>query len=593
MKNKDFRKLLMVLACIVVVSMAMVSHHADHTRQSLALGKMNQAWRTDTAHKKQTKKVAKKAAKASKDTTNYTITGLLTDEQGHGMEGVVVSDGYTCVLTDTAGYYTLLRNKQARFVYYSVPAYCEVPVHADNDRTAYFYQPVEANKKVYDFKLKRLPEGKERRYKMIVIGDPQVTNAINPYYTSPDDNPVKKSDIERFTAQTMKDIRKTIQAMPNGTAVYGLSMGDDVQYYGGYNPRLEREIRRALGSSQMRLFSVIGNHDQDGNALYKRKWEDSWGPTDYSFNRGDEHYVCINNVQFTRHKSYYSPGELTAAQVKWLEQDLALTPRSMKVVLCYHIPFTFGNSPYGKAHPLDIAKEKGHYISSRLSMLLGLLERFEGGYELFCGHTHFALNHEINYQGRHIMEHCHAAACGNIWQSNINICGTPNGYYVYTFEDTRLTDCYYKGTFWNASRQMTLFRADTDFNGDSYVNDWNLPKNRGVLVANVFNADSRWRVIAIEDGEEHHMKRIASKGQDAFAAGYHHKYAKCAPYSFVSKANGYLIMNHLYYYEPKNPKANIIVEATDPYGHVFTATSGEVVTNAFYNYAHYYANERK
>ena len=107
MKNKDFRKLLMVLACIVVVSMAMVSHHADHTRQSLALGKMNQAWRTDTAHKKQTKKVAKKAAKASKDTTNYTITGLLTDEQGHGMEGVVVSDGYTCTLTDTMGHYRL------------------------------------------------------------------------------------------------------------------------------------------------------------------------------------------------------------------------------------------------------------------------------------------------------------------------------------------------------------------------------------------------------------------------------------------------------------------------------------------------------
>ncbi len=41
------------------------------------------------------------------------------------------------------------------------------------------------------------------------------------------------------------------------------------------------------------------------------------------------------------------------------------------------------------------------------------------------------------------MEHCHAAACGNIWQSNVNICGTPNGYYVYTFEGTRLADCYY------------------------------------------------------------------------------------------------------------------------------------------------------
>lgn len=76
------------------------------------------------------------------------------------------------------------------------------------------------------------------------------------------------------------------------------------------------------------------------------------------------------------------------------------------------------------------------------------------------------------------MEHCHAAACGNIWQSNINICGTPNGYYVYTFEGTRLADCYYKGTFWKANKQMTLFRAETNFNQESYADDWNLPSKR-------------------------------------------------------------------------------------------------------------------
>ncbi len=57
----------------------------------------------------------------------------------------------------------------------------------------------------------RLPGGKETHYKMIVIGDPQVTNAYSPYYTSPDDNPIKKSDVERFTTQTMADIRQTIK----------------------------------------------------------------------------------------------------------------------------------------------------------------------------------------------------------------------------------------------------------------------------------------------------------------------------------------------------------------------------------------------
>ena len=521
---------------------------------------------------------------------DFNISGTLTDTDGNGVADVIVSDGYTCVKTDSLGHYQMKRDSLARFIYYSVPADCEVPTHSETDRTACFYQTVSNNKKVYDFTLTRLPGGKEKHYKMIVIGDPQVTNAFNPYYTSPDDNPVKKSDLERFTTQTMKDIKTTIRNLPNGTPVYGLSMGDDVQYYGGYNAQLERQIREALGSSEMRLFSVIGNHDQDGKALYKRKWEDSFGPTDFSFDRGDEHYVCINNCFFTR-KGYYSPGELHATQVKWLKEDLALTPKDKKVILCYHIPFTFGNTPFKNAKPVGIETEEGHFTSSRLSSLLTLLEEFKGGYELFCGHTHFALNHEIEYEGKHVMEHCHTAACGNIWQSNINICGTPNGYYVYTFKGTQLSDCYYKGTFWDKTKQMTLFRADTDYNGESYAEDWKLEKGKHILIANVFNADSRWKIYALENGKEYPMKRLSSKNQDAFATGYHHKYIQCAPYRFISKQNGYLLMNHLFYYEPTSLDAHITIKAIDPYGHIYTGSSSEVITAPFANFAHYYKSE--
>ena len=520
---------------------------------------------------------------------NDSIRGTLTFSDGSAAMGVVVSDGVSCVRTDSAGRYALKRDKSVRFVFYTVPDYCEVPVHSDSDRTACFYLPVTAKRGEYDFRLRRLPRGREREYRMVVIGDPQVTNAMNPFYTSPDDNPVQKSDIARFTDETMVDLRHTLSEIPSDIPVYGLSMGDDVQYYGGYNAALERQIRAALGSSRMRLFSVIGNHDQDGNALYRRKWEQSWGPTDYSFDRGGEHYVCLNNVQFTKKSAYWSPGELTDRQVRWLRRDLALTPKSKRVVLCYHIPFTFGNTPYSKARPLGLATEEGHYSSSRLAQLLAMLRPFRG-YELFCGHTHFALNHEIEFQGQHVMEHCHAAACGNIWQSNINICGTPNGYYVYSFGPSGIADCRYKGTFWPASRQMTLFRADTDFNGESYSEDWNLPRGTEMLVANVFNADSRWNVTLEEDGVEYPMHRISGKGQDAFAAGYHHKYCTAMPFRFVSKQNGYLLMNHLFYYEPKRRDARLTVRARDPYGNTFEASSTEVVTTPFDNFAHYYRN---
>ena len=84
----------------------------------------------------------------------------------------------------------------------------------------------------------------------------------------------------------------------------------------------------------------------------------------------------------------------------------------------------------------------------------------------------------------------------------------------------------------------TIFRAQTDFNGEKYAKDWQLATNRNILVANVFNATSHWRVVAVEDGKEYLMRRISSKGQDAFAAGYHHKYSKSVSYRFVSMGNG-------------------------------------------------------
>lgn len=519
----------------------------------------------------------------------HDVTGTVTDQDGNPMEGVVISDSYTCVKTDANGHYSFDRNASAKFVYYTVPADCAIPTHSSTDQTACVYKSLSSDVYRYDFKLTKLSGGKETTYKMIVIGDPQVTNAYSPYYTAADDNQINVSDVYRFTNETMADIKTTIAGLPSGTPVYGLSMGDDVQYYGGYNANLESEIRAALGSSSMILFSVIGNHDQDGNATYKSKWEENFGPTDYSFDRGDVHYVCFNNCMFYSGATYYQPGELTDEQMSWLEQDLSFVDKTKKVVLNYHIPLTFGNRPKSGAASLGLSTEPGHYSSSRLEKFMSLLNQFSGGYELFCGHTHFAINHEIDFGGQHILEHCHAAACGDIWQSNINICGAPNGYYVYTFNGTQTENCYYKGTNWQKDKQMSLFRADTDFNGETYAADWSLTTGQGTIVANVFNADSNWKVYAIENGVRTEMTRINANGQDAFATGYHHKYAKSNAYSFFSKRNGYLIMNHLYYYVPSDASAEVTIEATDGYGNTYRASSSDIITEPFYNYAHYYS----
>ena len=87
---------------------------------------------------------------------DFRISGTLKDTEGRGVAGVIVSDGFNCVKTDSHGRYKMKRDSLARFIYYSVPADCEVPTHSATDRTAYFYQTVSKKKKIYNFTLRSI-----------------------------------------------------------------------------------------------------------------------------------------------------------------------------------------------------------------------------------------------------------------------------------------------------------------------------------------------------------------------------------------------------------------------------------------------------
>lgn len=202
-----------------------VAHHADTVR--------------DTMHRALKPHLQKPIPKPS-----LMIQGTLRRTDGTPVPAVTVSDGIECVKTDSLGHYALRRRADAHFVYYTVPDWAEVPTHSHSDHTACIYQRITPTDSVYDFRLKPLPTGKESRYAMLVFGDPQVTNAFSPYYTGPNDNPVKITDVARFSKETMADVRQTLKAMPDDIPVYGLSMGDDVQYYGGFNATLEKRYAR-------------------------------------------------------------------------------------------------------------------------------------------------------------------------------------------------------------------------------------------------------------------------------------------------------------------------------------------------------------
>ena len=78
--------------------------------------------------------------------------GYIKDTNGNPVEGVVVSDGYSCTATDAEGRYALTRNADAGFVFYSLPSAYKVSV----DKTyklPRFFARLQAGTARYDFTL--------------------------------------------------------------------------------------------------------------------------------------------------------------------------------------------------------------------------------------------------------------------------------------------------------------------------------------------------------------------------------------------------------------------------------------------------------
>ena len=64
-------------------------------------------------------------AMAQTDDLPQPFTGTITDERGKPVEGVIVSNGFTCVQTDAKGQYELPFHSASKFVYFTVSADCE------------------------------------------------------------------------------------------------------------------------------------------------------------------------------------------------------------------------------------------------------------------------------------------------------------------------------------------------------------------------------------------------------------------------------------------------------------------------------------
>ena len=223
------------------------------------------------------------------------------------------------------------------------------------------------------------------------------------------------------------------------------------------------------------IFQCPGNHDHsalvaDGDDRYDNDWRSleefvsTFGPTDYSFNRGNAHIVVMDDILVSHQRksskengrSWRYQAGFTPQQYQWLKEDFEnVADKQDKVLIfCAHIPFRDGSKDGGD----DVNYDKFY------NEFLSLFSQF-GSVHIMIGHTHFAQNYlhkEMKVaSGNPPYEHIHQTACGVWWLCNSSASGAPNGYTIYTVEGSSIVDWVNKATGKPADFQMRVYDGNT------------------------------------------------------------------------------------------------------------------------------------
>lgn len=390
------------------------------------------------------------------------VHGYVTDANGRPFEGVVVSNGKTSVRTDESGAYSL--PLAGLFINCSIPSDCEIPY--DSMGFPAFYKKVTNTSLPCNFVLTPLKGGLQKEWTLCAMADPQVHEA----------------DINRFASNIAPDLKQTLSSMSN---VYSVILGD-ILWNSTSDVWANMKSQLAYAKTGAHFFTVPGNHDmydsQEATNPNHSMYANNFGPENYSFNRGDVHVVCVNNI-ITEGKGQteYKTG-LSDEVYAWLQSDLALVDKSKAVCLCMH-------ANVGNNSNVDTP----HY-----SETLALLSEFAAAYVL-TGHLHRSDRYEHSLMGGAISEYNIAAAFGNFWYTRTNLDGTPGGYNLITFKGTQMTGNLLKGAGHDSSYQIRCYAGSESFEG-VFTNPYSWEYTKGTVVANVFNWNPDWKVELWQNG---------------------------------------------------------------------------------------------
>ncbi|MBQ0080088.1 MAG: calcineurin-like phosphoesterase C-terminal domain-containing protein [Alistipes sp.] len=482
------------------------------------------------------------------------VKGTIRDTEGRPISEVVVSDGFTVVQTDSQGSYSFQRNKEASYVYISLPAAYEIPLRHG---APCFYKKL-TDDLVYDFVLKPLRKGPQNDFTVLFLADPQCQNIRH---------------VNRFRTETVPDVKATVKK--SKTPVFCVTLGDIGYSEGPRNavyllPIMKNEM--SVEKTGAPVFQTIGNHDFEYQPCaesetnltptmrMQRTFEAVFGPLNYSWNRGQAHIISMNDVVYKEmNKPGKYVGDFLDYQVEWLKRDLSFVPKDKLILFCVHIPLEHNRK------------------RANSQKVLELLSQFENCH-IISGHTHYMRSF---FHKNGIREHILAAVCGQWWWSRFNGDGCPNGYGVFSVKGNKLSDWYYKGVGFDRNSQFQLYRGDAKCGGVFEQPQFMLGEQ--VLLANVWNADKDWKIEVFEDGvKSGEMKKIKPtayraeeypttlSSKDWWAIGYHVGVVGRGHVGTSTRRNYCMPCYHMYRFDLRSSKSKVLVRVTDHKGRVFS-----------------------
>ena len=487
------------------------------------------------------------------------LTGRVASADGKPLAGVVVSDGVRVTQTDTEGMYALDSDKELGYVFISVPS--GYMVAADACAIPQFFartaKPAGQSEQ-HDFTLTPVDN---TRHTVIAATDHHLADR-------------ESLDVTQFTAEGgfIDDVKAVAAA--TASPVYSICMGDmswDEYWH-----------KRNFMLPEFRRLYAMGNHDNDpycasdeaASAAFRREI----GPTYYSFNLGQLHYVVLDNIVYVNTggregaigKLDYEV-RIDDRQLAWLRADLAtVADKSAPLIIVMHAQLHWWyRGSEGVSWKYAFTRDAGCLVDA----LAGFSE-----VHLVTGHSHM----NFRLQNGNLREHNIAATSGTWWWTGqihddytINTCrdGSPGGYEVFEV-DGRDIRWHYKGIGLEDDYQFRAYdmnevlkneriRTSGDFTPEGTAGGMNDAYGENDILVNIWGWQPDWTVRVTENGQQ--LRGVRVIGKDPL-----HKITYTR--STVPFQTAY--NPHMWRYRASGPSTTVRIEVTDSFGR----TSSETMT---------------